>query len=342
MEGQRLIRQSFVGVIIKWNDQRRIWGFIECVELEGRDVFFHSNELIGPPSDFWLGTEVRFTIGTRKNKDIALNVSRTMPPVISWGSSGPTGTLEALAPGGASDGVAQGQAMDLPITSWGSSRTAPGGASDGGALGQAKDLPINDPRTGIPFIAGSVRRRTRGPARVLLVTLGLKHVGKYPDDAREVIDEAVASAVERHSGWRTDVITNCLLFDDPASRKYKFHSGHHGGIIERVLGHPRFREWLIDFQSAFPELPPRRLEDPPIVVALFCKSGIHRAVACATILQYIFAHNYNCMEPPKVLHISLQCNPRRVCHCDDCLSGPGRIRSNFIDAKEVYQIWLEY
>eukprot|EP00930_Biecheleria_cincta_P036495 TRINITY_DN25018_c0_g1_i1.p1 TRINITY_DN25018_c0_g1~~TRINITY_DN25018_c0_g1_i1.p1 ORF type:complete len:380 (-),score=58.17 TRINITY_DN25018_c0_g1_i1:49-1188(-) len=78
-------------------------------------------------------------------------------------------------------------------------------------------------------------------------------------------------------------------FRDPGAGELRYHDGRHHEIIRRMMQHQKFTEWLewMKAKVSFLVRGATCAGRSTIRIALFCKSGQHRAVAGATILDYV-------------------------------------------------------
>ena len=132
---------------------------------------------------------------------------------------------------------------------------------------------------------------------------------------------------------RTDVwVMDVRRFYDPAfDRDLWKHLGLHPAIIEGVIGHEAFTNWLAYISKHLNKLAKASM------IIIYCKSGRHRSIACSMILEYIlteFAKLTN-DEDIKFRHLSAggewyhTCGVKKYCVC----CGPGQDR--------VHQMWNE-
>merc|ERR1712037_504754 len=79
------------------------------------------------------------------------------------------------------------------------------------------------------------------------------------------------------------------LFRDPDSDwSIKHHDGHHHHIIQRLMAHRHFKEWLREVSQCLGTIDDVTHEYPRgLRIALWCHRGRHRSVAGAVVLKAI-------------------------------------------------------
>jgi hypothetical protein len=130
--------------------------------------------------------------------------------------------------------------------------------------------------------------------RLRIVTYGLR----YPDAA----DDNPA-----------DMLVDVRCFRDPGAGELKYHDGHNPEIMFRMSHHEFFVPWLHEIRDQLLGCFADREADPeePFVVAIYCRSGQHRSVAAAVMLEFIANEVGMLCEPPE--HATLE-----ACDCPDC------------------------
>lgn len=127
-----------------------------------------------------------------------------------------------------------------------------------------------------------------------------------------------------HRDVAPDITVDTRAFVDPAAGDLKQHDGRHPKILQTFVQHAEFRDWLDqvkqDLSVSLEEAVQNKRDQ--IVMAICCRSGRHRSVAGATIIQHIFGQR-SCI-PVRVSHLSnapcgcSTCN-RELPECDEAL-----------------------
>jgi hypothetical protein len=130
-----------------------------------------------------------------------------------------------------------------------------------------------------------------------------------------------------------DILLDARCFPDPEALKYCKHSGHHHGIITRICQHRNFSRWLGDVRkrlgAAAAASAARGAAGPAaplLTIAVYCRSGKHRSVAAALILQHVLRREgWVCRDPQ---HLS---EPRwsSCCkgQCVECKNPPQELQN---------------
>jgi hypothetical protein len=192
------------------------------------------------------------------------------------------------------------------------------------------------------------------PRMVSLVTFGIekldaelaKEASRLGGGARALIGEpTLRTALLRSHGLLADVIADARQFPDPDCHNLRGHTGNNPEVIRRIVRHDNFRRWLgalkADFRSAAQarsaQAEVARSGHVEVGVALFCRAGKHRSVACAIILAHILgAVGWSCLGPR---HLSRGSWGRRCClgQCADCLASPPALQSALDAALQVWR-----
>ncbi len=123
-------------------------------------------------------------------------------------------------------------------------------------------------------------------------------------------------------GWNPALSLCALDFHDPAATADKSHVGTNARIIHSILRHEdRLDAVLTSVQDFLEQLSPEeaRSRDAAPVLATWCKSGRHRSVALATILQHCLEA---CGATVELVHLMEwywrhpQCGMCRECRID--------------------------
>ena len=95
---------------------------------------------------------------------------------------------------------------------------------------------------------------------------------------------ALAAAGQAWADWPTVALDARVFYDPARSEDTRWHVGSNPRIVERLGQHDQFRRW---WERAARQC--RHLFAPGCALAghisIFCRSGVHRSVACAVLLQ---------------------------------------------------------
>jgi len=158
-----------------------------------------------------------------------------------------------------------------------------------------------------------------------------------------VADDILQHALERSRHFRADVIIDARGFPDPNGHCASGHIGFHPEIISRVVRHKNFCRWLEKVQrqifdaSTVCEVKASAdgMRYADVGVALYCKSGRHRSVACSLILQYILAaEGWRC---PEVHHLSEWTWRHDAARCSECSGKPQSLHEAL---QQAHNTWL--
>ena len=159
----------------------------------------------------------------------------------------------------------------------------------------------------------------------MVVTLGLRDVGL--DDAVDPGLQAGLDAYCRATIGRTaDVRLDARCFHDPDAGKLKRHVGTHPDIIDRLVQSDLFIEWVRKARCEVTKIADGRARaqrsgthhDSSSVVLIFCRSGRHRAVAAAAVLERSLVACHGFIMLP-VQHFSMdRSGGRGGCLCPSC------------------------
>ena len=137
---------------------------------------------------------------------------------------------------------------------------------------------------------------------------------------RTVLDALQAANCTNNA--RGSIAVDCRMFPDPDHHNRPRDSVNHLGfsptIILGVVRHRNFMEWLRDVKRRVlqEEITMNRHGDM-LALCTYCKSGRHRSVACAVIMEYILSNlGYTVTT---ATHLAGHRWQRRTCnHCHEC------------------------
>jgi len=121
-----------------------------------------------------------------------------------------------------------------------------------------------------------------------LINLGMDRGGAA---FAEFYDEELREALARKQEPNVDLVLDARRFPDPGATHNTRHIGVHPEIIERIVRHWHFTEYLRDVRRKWREVRERRRlqsdRTTSMVIAVYCRSGKHRSIAVAECLKHI-------------------------------------------------------
>ena len=142
-------------------------------------------------------------------------------------------------------------------------------------------------------------------------------------------DTALLATLCQRAAVQADVFVDARGFTDPDSSHLRKHIGQHPEIIRRIVEHSQFRPWLKSVKTAVATAATNRCTTE-ITIAIFCRSGKHRSVACSLILQDL-------LSAPSPRHLS-EGTWLRCCRgeCATCRGGLVAARQSLLAARAVW------
>mmetsp|Transcript_103205 Transcript_103205/g.199975 ORF Transcript_103205/g.199975 Transcript_103205/m.199975 type:complete len:289 (-) Transcript_103205:985-1851(-) len=162
----------------------------------------------------------------------------------------------------------------------------------------------------------AAQRRPRG-GEVQIITFGVENLDEqllercwewrgggskiqFPDDDLQAALNRSAPDV-----GIVDVLVDARCFPDPEAMQYCKHTGHHYGIITRICQHRNFGRWLNSVRARIGEAAAVSAArgdagpaGPSLTIGVYCRSGKHRSVAAAIILQHVLCRDgWDCRDP---------------------------------------------
>jgi len=138
--------------------------------------------------------------------------------------------------------------------------------------------------------------------------------------------------VKQNLNWDPDLIIDMRCFWDPnATAALKEHDGRNDTIVERMVRHPQFEEWLSSLKKRLEEhlIGAEKARKPEVRVVTFCRAGQHRAVAGSVILSSLAQKLGLPCEPPR--HLTA-----RLCRCP-CCQGHSQRKLDVLES--VWERW---
>ena len=105
------------------------------------------------------------------------------------------------------------------------------------------------------------------------------------------------------------------VFSDPL-KDLRGHTGRHYEMIERMVTHENFRTWIRDAHRTFTKVFFNWRGGPMLSAVVFCRSGRHRGVAAAVILEHVLSQVERWKFLPTI-HMSIDVD-REGCRCKNC------------------------
>ena len=127
--------------------------------------------------------------------------------------------------------------------------------------------------------------------------------------------------LRQHSEVHADVVADCRWVKDPDDAISRWHIGAHPSNIRRFCMHAHFRSWLQRVKKEFEKASRNRVVDgSPLCLVVYCKSGKHRSVSAAILIQHILGNEgWECRP---LEHLSRQTwGPKNRCCwglCPEC------------------------
>ena len=186
--------------------------------------------------------------------------------------------------------------------------------------------------------------------QVHTVTFGLENMDSRLYDmcagqgAHIQVEEKVLDAALKRRKIDADVILDARMFPDPDSQNLRRHSGRHHGIITRLCEHRNFDGWLWHAKQVILRACQRKCAQVGmdrkawcVTVALYCRSGKHRSVAGARIIEHILASAG--FESVPVTHLSQSRWGSSMCKgmCFECQNPPPELQDVLNRAYEKWQ-----
>ena len=139
--------------------------------------------------------------------------------------------------------------------------------------------------------------------------------GPFDGARAQFTDDQLREAMHRQGEDVVALFSDARNFPDPDCHKYGFyHYGKNPHIICRICKNRKFPQWIRGLKWHV-YAATNNLQQPLVTIALYCKKGKHRSVACAYIVQRIFREmGWSCPEPK---HLSRQ-NWKSSCGEDAC------------------------
>jgi L-alanine-DL-glutamate epimerase-like enolase superfamily enzyme len=116
----------------------------------------------------------------------------------------------------------------------------------------------------------------------------------------------------------------------------KEHIGEHEEAIRTVATHEKFVDWLTNVKIGFYKM--KRIHDTADTfnVAVGCKQGVKRSVACARILTSIWSElGYDCREPRRLTFRGCRCDGS----CVTCQTGMDQSETKTAALKKALSAW---
>ena len=186
--------------------------------------------------------------------------------------------------------------------------------------------------------------------QVHMVTFGLENMDSHLYDmcagqgAHIQVEEKVLHAACKRRKIDADVILDARMFPDPDSQNLTRHSGRHHRIITRLCEHRNFDGWLRHAKQVILRACQRKCAQVGmdrkawcVTVALYCRSGKHRSVAGARIIEHILASAG--FESVPVTHLSQSRWGSSMCKgmCFECQNPPPELQDVLNRAYEKWQ-----
>jgi len=164
--------------------------------------------------------------------------------------------------------------------------------------------------------AAAAQRPPRG-REAQIITFGvetldkqlLERCWKWPGGGATIqfSDEELRAAINRSApnAGTVDVLVDARCFPDPGALQFCKHTGHHHGIITRICQHRNFGRWLSSVRARLGAAAAAGAARgaagpaaPLLMIAVHCRSGKHRSVAAALILQHVLRRDgWHCSDP---------------------------------------------
>jgi len=175
----------------------------------------------------------------------------------------------------------------------------------------------------------------------------LERCWKWPGGGASirVSNKELQAALDRsdHEVGNVDLFVDARDFPDPEAMHLVRHTGQHHDIITRICRHRNFPKWLGSVRSrlgaAAAASAARGAAGPAaplLTIAVYCRSGKHRSVAAALILQHVLRREgYECKDPT---HLS-ETRWSNCCdgQCQECQNPPGELQNTLDKAIKVWR-----
>jgi len=137
----------------------------------------------------------------------------------------------------------------------------------------------------------------------------LERCWKWPGGGATIqfSEEELRAAINRSAPnvGIVDVVVDARCFPDPEALQFCKHTGHHHGIITRICQHRNFSRWLSSVRNRLGAAAAAGAARgaaapaaPLLTIAVYCRSGKHRSVAAALILQHgLRGAGWHCSDP---------------------------------------------
>ena len=114
------------------------------------------------------------------------------------------------------------------------------------------------------------------------------------------------------------VPVDARMIEDPDQTRSRHHIGTHPAVLASIVHSAQFRGWLDTTMRRLCEALDTDLDT--VVLALYCKGGNHRSVACATVLEHLLQATNTSVRMYAILaHLSKPMWQRHRCgQCVEC------------------------
>jgi len=145
---------------------------------------------------------------------------------------------------------------------------------------------------------------------------------------------ALRATSQDWSSLPTEVLDARRFYDPARSHDTKWHIGSYPLIVQRLGQHEKFNEWWEEAARQCRYLFARGCQ-PAAHISIFCRSGVHRSVACAVLLRNaLLKLGY----PVKLDHLAVGEWKRRN-NCQGKCDGCSQSVDNTHAARTVFHIW---
>ena len=118
------------------------------------------------------------------------------------------------------------------------------------------------------------------------------------------------------------------VFSDPDKEELGRHTGRHHEIIERMVGHENFGNWMRNARRTLAKIFNNWRGGPILPVIVYCRSGRHRSVAASDIMKGVLSPVEGWEFAPTI-HVSIDIEGKG-CRCKSCK--PDRQKCKIIQA----------